>query len=70
MADVLNQPSRHVIVSSAYGCLDVYPATREVAMKIFEENRQYLMPEAVQLAELGPGSCACGVGHPGGGSHP
>jgi hypothetical protein len=54
MADLLNQQSQHVIVSYAYGCLDAYPATKDVAMKIFEENRQYLMPEAVQLAALDP----------------
>ncbi|KWU19157.1 hypothetical protein [Burkholderia cenocepacia] len=51
MAEVSKQEA-HVIVSVAHGCVDVFPATRETAMKLFDESRPYLMPETIELANM------------------
>jgi hypothetical protein len=49
-----NEPTQHVIVCQAYGCLSVMPATRATAMALFNEHKANVLPEVVEIASADP----------------
>lgn len=44
------QDIQHVIVCTAYGCTDVYPATKARALQFFNEQKQALHREVLDIA--------------------
>ena len=48
------QTPPHVIVCTAYGCTDVYPATKANALRFFNDHKGNLPAEAVKIAQADP----------------
>jgi hypothetical protein len=44
----------HVIVCTAYGCTDVYPATKARALQFYNDQKQALPREVLAIAEADP----------------